>query len=87
MTRDEAHSILDAARAGVDISVNVINRALWVTGDLAGRHSNQHQIVEAAKTIVDTAVSRVCSTDTLHWASRVVALDRARRETAQRMLP
>lgn len=35
MTRTEAHEILDAARAGVDVSSAQIKAALRATGDLA----------------------------------------------------
>jgi hypothetical protein len=31
-----AHAVLDAARLGLPISVDVINRALWVLGDAVG---------------------------------------------------
>lgn len=34
MTRDEAHALLDAARAGEPVTLLTIRRALWATGDL-----------------------------------------------------
>ena len=36
MTREEAHFILDCARAGVDVGDDLINIALLVTGDWNG---------------------------------------------------
>jgi hypothetical protein len=36
MSKSEAHQILDAARAGVDVGDDLITTALIVTGDLCG---------------------------------------------------
>ena len=36
MTREQAHMILDAARAGVEVGDDLIATALVVTGDLCG---------------------------------------------------
>jgi hypothetical protein len=36
MTREQAHFILDCARAGVEVGDDLINIALVVTGDLCG---------------------------------------------------
>lgn len=34
MSKQQAHQILDAVRAGVDVRLDVINLALAMTGDL-----------------------------------------------------
>lgn len=39
MTKEEAHRILDNARAGCLITEQLITEALGVTGDLATRHA------------------------------------------------
>ena len=36
MTRDEAHALLDAVRAGGDVTTEQIREALRATGDLKG---------------------------------------------------
>lgn len=33
----EAHRILDAVKAGIDVPESAINWALWVCGDLVGQ--------------------------------------------------
>lgn len=61
MTRTEAHELLDAARAGVEVSMAAITDALRATGDMDS--SWQRRTVRAARIAWPVLPSRIVQVD------------------------
>ncbi len=69
MTRAEAHELLDAARAGCNISQAEIMRALRATGDLAQNRGKRERTISAAQAVV---MHRVPHPHLQQWAGQIL---------------
>ena len=46
MTKDDAHSLLNAAKAGLNVTLQEITDALWLTGDLDPLPKKSQEVIE-----------------------------------------
>jgi hypothetical protein len=73
MNRTEAHELLDAAKAGIDVETRKITAALRATGDLTLRHDKRQLLLMAAQTLLEHHdAGRHCDREAVNWALQMI---------------